>query len=88
MQIYSMIFDSNHRMLITGKCTQLMGFPGGTRGKEPTLQCRRHKRHGFYPWVGKIPWRRAWQPNPVYSCLENPMDRGNCWTMVHRVTKN
>ena len=25
-------------------------------------QCRRHKRRGFDPWVGKIPWRRAWQP--------------------------
>ena len=23
------------------------------------------------PWVGKIPWRRAWQPLQ-YSCLENP----------------
>ena len=26
------------------------------------LQCR---RRGFYPWVGKIPWRRKWQPSPV-----------------------
>lgn len=24
MQIYSMVFDSNHGMLVTGKCTQLM----------------------------------------------------------------
>ena len=24
----------------------------------------RHERHGFDPWVGKIPWRRAWQPTP------------------------
>ena len=23
-------------------------------------------RHGFDPWVGKIPWRRAWQPTPVF----------------------
>ena len=23
------------------------------------------KRHGFDPWVGKIPWRRAQQPTPV-----------------------
>ena len=22
---------------------------------------------GFDPWVGKIPWRRAWQPTPVFS---------------------
>ena len=27
------------------------GFPGGASGKEPM----RHKRRGFYPWVGKIP---------------------------------
>ena len=23
-------------------------------------------RHKFSPWVGKIPWRRAWQPTPVF----------------------
>ena len=43
-----------------------MGFPGGASGKEPTHQCRSHQRHGFDPWVGKIPWRRAWQPTPVF----------------------
>ena len=26
------------------------------------LQCR---RCGFDPWVGKMPWRRKWQPTPV-----------------------
>ena len=40
-----------------------MGFPGGTSGKEPTYQSRRPR---FNPWVGKIPWRRAWQPTPVF----------------------
>ena len=34
---------------------QFMGFPGGTSGKEPNCQCRRFKRCGFDPWVGKIP---------------------------------
>ena len=29
-------------------------------------QCRRRKRHGFHPWVVKIPWRRKWQPTPVF----------------------
>ena len=24
------------------------------------------KRHGFDPWVGKIPWRWGWQPTPVF----------------------
>ena len=23
-------------------------------------------RPGFNPWVGKIPWRRSWQPTPVF----------------------
>ena len=42
-----------------------MGFPGGASGEEPSCQCRRHKRHWFNPWVGKIPWRRKWQLTPV-----------------------
>ena len=46
--------------------TNKWGFPGGASGKEPTWQCRRHKRHRFDPWIGKIPWRRAWQPTPVF----------------------
>ena len=47
------------------------GFPGGASGKEPTCQCRRHKRHGFSPWVGKIPWRRAWLPTLVFLLGES-----------------
>ena len=35
----------------------LVGFPGGTSGKEPTSQLRRHKGCGFNLWFGKIPWR-------------------------------
>ena len=38
----------------------------GISGKEPTCQCRRHKRCRFDPWVGKIPWRRKWQPTPAF----------------------
>ena len=44
----------------------LWGFPSGTRDKEPACQCRRCKRHGFNPWIRKIPWRGAWQPSPVF----------------------
>ena len=32
--------------------------------KKPACQCRRHKRCGFDPWVGKTSW--AWQPTPVF----------------------
>ena len=45
--------------------------PCGTSGKVPSCQWRRHKSHGFNPWVGKIPWIRAWQPTPVFL-MENP----------------
>ena len=41
-------------------------FSGGASGKEPACQCRRDKRHGFDPWIRKIPWRRKWQPTPVF----------------------
>ena len=36
------------------------------------LQCR---RCGLDPWVGKIPWRRKWQPIPVFLPGKS-MDRG------------
>ena len=33
--------------------------------KESTCQCRRHRKCRFiFSWVGKIPWRRKWQPTP------------------------
>ena len=43
-----------------------LGFPGGANGKEPICQCKKYKRHGFNPYFGKIPWRRAWPPTPVF----------------------
>ena len=43
-----------------------LGFSGGASGKEPACQCRRCKRLVLDPKVGKIPWRRAWQPTPVF----------------------
>ena len=41
-------------------------LPGCTSGKEFTRQCRRHRKQGFDPRVGKIPWRRKQQPSPVF----------------------
>ena len=39
------------------------GFPGGSDGTEAAGKCR---RPGIAPWVRTIPWRRAWQPTPVF----------------------
>ena len=43
-----------------------LGPPGGSSGEEPGWQCGRRKRRGLDPWVGKTPWRRKWQPTPVF----------------------
>ena len=39
------------------------GLPWWLSGTESTCQC---KSCWFDPWVGKIPWRRKWQPTPVF----------------------
>ena len=46
------------------------GLPGGASGKESTYQSRRRKGRRFDPRVGKIPWRRKWQPTPVFLLRE------------------
>ena len=55
--------------------TQTEGVLGGARGKELACQCRRFKRHGFNSSVGKIPWRRAEQPTPVFLLGESHGER-------------
>ena len=44
-------------------CCFYLGFPGGSDSKIICLQCW---RPWFNPWVGKIPWRRKWQPTAVF----------------------
>ena len=68
-------------------CVHFGGFPRGFSCKEPTCQYKRHKRHRFNHWVGKMPWRKAWH-QLQYSCLVNPMDRAVWWTPVHRITNS
>ena len=48
-----------------------VSFPHGASGKEPACQFRRPKKYRFDPWVGKISWRRAWQPTPVFLLGES-----------------
>ena len=57
------------------------GLPRWLRGKESICQC---ERPGFDPQVGKIPWRRKWQPTLVFLSGKS-MDRGAWW--VHEVAK-
>ena len=50
--------------------------PGDSTGKEPACQCRRCKRWGFNPWVGKIPCGGGHNNLLQCSCQENEVDRG------------
>ena len=64
-----------------------LGFLGGTSGKEPACQCKRHKRCRFNPWVRNIPWRRKWQRTPVF--LPGKSHGQRCWRVtVHVVAKS
>ena len=42
-----------------------------------------HKRHGVDPWAGKVPWRKAWQPAPVFlpgeSCRQRSLAGYSLW---------
>ena len=65
--------------------SEVLGFPGGSDGTKICLQCT---RPGFDPWVGKIPWKRKWQPTPVFLPGEFHGQRGACWAAfigLHRV---
>ena len=64
----------------------IMGFPGGTRGKESVCWCRKHKGCEFDLWVGKIPWKSAWQPSLIFLPRESHGQR-SLMTIVHRVAK-
>ena len=47
-------------------------LPWWFSGKESACTVRRHRRPGFNPWVRKIPWKRKWQPTPVFLPGESP----------------
>ena len=62
------LFTTLHFILLSSAlfdftCIFYSGLPWWLSGKEFTFQ---RSRRGFSPWVGKIPWRRKWQPIPVF----------------------
>ena len=63
------------------------GFPSGAQCKEFACQCRRHKRCGFNPWVRKY-FVLGYKILLQYPCLENIVERGAWWAIVHGVTKS
>ena len=62
------------------------GFPGGEVVKNPPADAGDTGDAGLIPESGRYP--RGENGNPLqYSCLENPMDRGDWQATVHRVKK-
>ena len=52
--------------------------------KNPPANAGYIMRQEFYPWVGKISWRRAWQPTSVFLPGESHEHR-SLWATVHSV---
>ena len=61
---YHLVYLNPNLKLI--KNTHQKGFPAVANGQESAWQCWRHKRPVLDPWVEKIPWRRKWQPTPIF----------------------
>ena len=60
------------------------GFPGRSDGKKSTGNAR---DPGSIPGLGRSPGEGNGYPL-LYSCVENPSDRGAWWAVVHRVIKS
>ena len=66
------------------------GLPDGSVDKEPACNAGDRKR-GFNPWVRKIPWRRKWQPTPVFLPEKSHGQRSQStttyqWHLVRKLT--
>ena len=65
---HSDLIERNHKIGGKNISMPISGLSWWLRQQRIHLQCR---RPGFDPWIEKIPWRRAWQPTPVFL-PENP----------------
>ena len=69
-----------------GQCqvfSSILGFPDGSAIKNLVAK----QETGFNPWVGKIPWRRAWQFTSVFLPGKSHGQRSLVAT-VHGVAKS
>ena len=47
-----------------------VSFPRGSEVKNLPAVQKNCRKHNFDPWVGQIPWRRKWQPTPVFLSVK------------------
>ena len=79
------------RKILNLNLTKFLRLSRWLSGKESTCQCRScgsPRRHGFYPWAGEIPWRRKWQPTPIFLPRESHGQRSLVGYIVHEVAKS
>ena len=62
--------DTNATLL-----TLLKDLPSGSVVKNPLANAREAENAGSIPGSGKIPWRREWQPTPVFWSGKSPGQR-------------
>ena len=83
LMAFPTFFNLSLNFAIRRSCSE---HPSGTSGKKKKTHLPmqvRHKRCWFNPWIGKIPWRRAWQSTPVFLPREShgqrSLERHNSW---------
>ncbi|XP_065766460.1 protein yippee-like 2 isoform X1 [Muntiacus reevesi] len=76
LEVFRQKFGENR----ASQVAQWLSLPVNARRQEET-------QAGLDPWVRKVPWRRKWQPTPVFL-LGNPMDRGAWRDTVHGVAES
>ena len=77
---HSIVVTTGHGWDDLWSIIDLLGLPLWLSGKESACQCKRHRLN---PWTGKIPWRRKWQPTPVFlprkSCGRRSLANYSPW---------
>ncbi|CAN0569506.1 unnamed protein product [Rangifer tarandus platyrhynchus] len=76
--------QQNNQLFIHTYPLSLVLLPWWLSGEESNCH---YGRCGFNPWVGKISWRRKWQPTPVFLPGEFH-GRGAWQATVHGVTES
>ena len=88
--VRAMCCKQNHMLLTNPSIIILFPFPEKfprwLSGKESACSAG-DTGDGFNPWARKIPWRRKWQPTPVFLPGESHRQRA-WWAYSHRVTKS
>ena len=86
--MFTAILSGNYRDFPFTACPHMhVGFPGGAVVKNPPVNAGDTRDAGSIPGSGRSPG--GGHGNPLqYSCLENSMDRGARWAIVHGVTKS